>query len=36
LIDPSDDKPTRIGVKRDAKGKVEGRVARKSGETVGK
>ena len=36
LIDPSDDKPTRIGVKRDAKGKMEARVARKSGETVGK
>src|SRR5262245_60569749 len=36
LIDPSGDKPTRIGVKRDDSGKVEARVSRKSGETVGK
>ncbi len=36
LIDPKNDKPTRFGAKRDADGKVESRVARKSGEVVGK
>jgi large subunit ribosomal protein L24 len=36
LIDPKQDKPTRFSAKRDADGKVESRVARKSGEAVGK
>ncbi len=36
LIDPSQDKPTRVGIRRDAKGKVEARMARKSGEVIGK
>lgn len=36
LIDPSQDKPTRVGIKRDAKGKVEARIARKSSEAIGK
>lgn len=36
LIDPKEDKPTRVGAKRDEKGKVEARVARKSGEVISK
>jgi large subunit ribosomal protein L24 len=36
LIDPNGDTPTRVGIRRDSKGKMEARVARKSGETIGK
>jgi large subunit ribosomal protein L24 len=36
LIDPKDDKPTRFSAKRDTNGKLDGRVARKSGEAIGK
>ncbi len=36
LLDPKEDQPTRLGVRRDAEGKVESRIARKSGEELGK
>lgn len=36
LIDSKSDKPTRFSAKRDANGKIESRVSRKSGEAVGK
>jgi len=36
LIDPKEDKPTRVGSRRNEKGKLESRVARRSGEALGK
>jgi large subunit ribosomal protein L24 len=36
LIDPKSDQPTRVGNRRGATGKLEGRVTRKSGEVIGK
>lgn len=36
LIDPKDDKPTRFGIQRDTDGKIEGRLARKSKQLIGK
>ena len=36
LIDPKADKPTRMGARRGPKGKLEARIARKSGEVIGK
>ena len=36
LIDPKDDKPTRFGIQRNTDGKIEGRLARKSKQLIGK
>jgi hypothetical protein len=36
LIDPKEDKPTRFGNQRNADGKLEGRLARRSKQTIGK
>ena len=36
LIDPKEDKPTRVSTQRDADGKIDGRLARKSQQLIGK
>jgi large subunit ribosomal protein L24 len=36
LVDPKEDKPTRVGSQRDANGKLEGRLARRSKQVIEK
>ena len=36
LIDPKEDRPTRVGIQRNADGRIEGRLARRSKQVIGK